>query len=134
VFYGCKFTIFVTLNLHFYGHKFTGSQYKNCHKLWCNSVKICKLNKFYGFTVKIQKFEQFQKTFLNSKMVKKVKSWQNSILKLKTKSQYKYYKPDKNADFTAKICNFRNFKKLSSLEKVCVNLLQKMFIGLALAL
>jgi len=37
------------------------SRYKNYHKLWCNTVKICKIYKIYSFLGKIRKFEQFQK-------------------------------------------------------------------------
>ncbi len=81
-------------------------------------MKIGKLNKFYGFTTKIQKLEQFQKTFSNSKIVKKVKSWQNSILKLK--ASINITNRIKMLILQQKSENFNNFKKLSSLEKVCV--------------
>jgi hypothetical protein len=61
--------------MEFYCCKFMGSWYKNYHKLWCNTVNICKLHKIYGLTTKIHKLEQLKKLRSCKKCMK---SWHNS--------------------------------------------------------
>ena len=56
-FYGRKVGIFTAVKRPIYGNLFTGSRYKKRRKFWCITIKIRKLNKF----------EQYQKTFEKSK-------------------------------------------------------------------